>query len=81
MMNYLIGDSWLWSTAWFPPIVILLSIWTLFWKGLGLWHSARRSQPWWFVILLLVNMLGILEIIYIFAIAKIKPEDLFSKKA
>lgn len=57
----------------------LLLLWSLFWKGLALWHSARRAQPWWFVILLLVNTLGILEIIYLFAVAKVKTDKLFSK--
>ncbi|MFH0834587.1 MAG: DUF5652 family protein [Patescibacteria group bacterium] len=61
------------------PGLIILLIWSLFWKGLALWHSARKAQPWWFAILLVVNTAGILEIIYLFAIAKIKPEQLFKK--
>lgn len=60
-------------------VLVLLAVWSIFWKGLALWHSARRGQPWWFVILLVVNTLGILEIIYLFAVAKIKPSRLFKK--
>ena len=56
----------------FVPVVILLVLWSVFWKGLALWHSARRSQPWWFVIMLVVNTVGILEIIYLFGVAKLK---------
>jgi hypothetical protein len=62
------------------PAIILLIIWSGFWKGLALWHAGRRGQPWWFVILLVVNTAGILEIIYLFMIAKLKAEELFSKK-
>ena len=57
--------------------VLVLALWSLFWKGLGLWHSAQRKQPWWFVIMLVVNTAGILEIIYLFAVAKIKTDKLF----
>jgi hypothetical protein len=60
-------------------VLLLVILWSLFWKGLALWHSGRRGQPWWFVILLIVNTFGILEIIYLFAVLKLKPSKLFSK--
>ncbi len=65
------------------PILPLIFLWSVLWKGLALWHSSRRGQAWWFVIFLVVNTLGILEIIYLFAVAKLKFEQLFSndKKA
>ena len=50
--------------------VLVALIWTLPWKGYALWLAARNNQPWWFVIMLLVNTLAILEIIYIFAIGR-----------
>jgi hypothetical protein len=62
------------------PVIILLIVWSGFWKGLALWHAGRRGQPWWFIILLLVNTAGILEIIYLFLVAKLKAMELFSKK-
>ena len=65
--------------TWFFPLAVPLLLWSLFWKGLALWHSARRGEPWWFVALLLINTVGILEIIYLFGIAKIKPDHLFQK--
>lgn len=61
------------------PFMIPLLLWSLFWKGLALWHASRQNQPWWFVILLVVNTLGILEIIYLFAVLKIKFSKLFKK--
>lgn len=54
-------------------------VWSLFWKGLALWHSSQRKQPWWFVIMLIVNTMGILEIIYLFGVAKLKFSQLFRR--
>lgn len=64
----------------FGPLIVVLALWTIFWKGLALWHAGRRGQPWWFVIMLIVNTVGILEIIYLFGVAKLKWSELFSKK-
>ena len=57
--------------------LILVMAWSLVWKGLALWHSSKRNQPWWFLILLVVNTMGILEIIYLFGVAKLKFDQLF----
>jgi methionyl-tRNA synthetase len=59
------------SHAW---IILLLVIWLLPWKAIALWKSARRKDYVWFIILTLVNTVGLLEIIYIFLISKNKPE-------
>lgn len=61
------------------PVFILLAVWSLLWKGLALWHSAQKRQPWWFVILLFVNSAGLLELIYLFLVLKLKPAELFKK--
>ena len=51
-------------------VLVALAVWTLPWKGYALWTSARRGEKWWFVALLLVNSLAILEIVYIFFFSK-----------
>ncbi|PIT96951.1 hypothetical protein COT82_00400 [Candidatus Campbellbacteria bacterium CG10_big_fil_rev_8_21_14_0_10_35_52] len=51
-------------------LLIFAIMWVLPWKGYALWLSARKGQKWWFIILLVINTLAILEIIYIFLIAK-----------
>ncbi|MDD5489176.1 MAG: DUF5652 family protein [Candidatus Moranbacteria bacterium] len=51
-------------------ILLPLIVWTLFWKGMALWKSARRGEMIWFIVLLILNTLGILEIIYIFIVAR-----------
>lgn len=52
-----------------PAIAIILvavaALWTIVWKGFGLWHAARDGQKWWFLAFLIINDLGILEIIYL----------------
>lgn len=46
-------------------IIGLLVIWSIIWKGIALWYSARNSQKAWYVAMLIVNTAGILEIIYL----------------
>ena len=53
-----------------PFIIALVIIWSLIWKGLALWRSAGLRHKYWFIALFLINTLGILEIIYIFLVAK-----------
>jgi len=48
----------------------MLIIWTTVWKGLALWKSARLGSKWWFIALLIVNTMGILELLYLFIFSK-----------
>lgn len=58
----------------------LILLWTIFWKGFALWNAGKREARLWFVFLLILNTFGILEIIYIFFVLKLKPRDLFAGK-
>ncbi len=64
---------------------MILVVWSLTWKGMALWKSARHGHKVWFIVMLLINTLGILEIIYIFAVARRasqtvqKPEEPLQK--
>lgn len=53
-----------------PYILIPLLLWSLVWKGLALWRAARLGQKWWYIVLLPVNTLGILEILYLYIFSK-----------
>lgn len=53
-------------------VLILIIIWTLFWKGLALWHAVKRNNRKWFVAILILNTFGIIELIYLFFVIKIK---------
>ncbi len=61
--------------AFFAGIMFLLPLiiaWSLVWKGWSLWIAARAGSKVWFVVLLIVNTMGILEILYIFWLSKSK---------
>jgi Family of unknown function (DUF5652) len=51
-------------------VIVIVAIWSLIWKGLALWKSAREGSKPWFVILLIVNTVGILEILYLYVFSK-----------
>ena len=70
------------APTWLPFVgigFVLFVLWSIFWKGLALWHSGKRQQGWWFIILLIVNTGGLLEIFYLFGVLKLKFFQLFSK--
>jgi len=51
-------------------LFVVVLVWSLFWKGMALWKSAREGSKVWFVVMLIVNTLGILEILYIYVFSK-----------
>ncbi len=58
-----------------PMLVAAMVLWTLPWKGVALWRAAKNQQMSWFVVLLVVNTLAILEITYIFYFSTPKKHD------
>ena len=67
-----------------PVLLAVIMVWSLAWKLAGLWKSARKGSIIWFIIIGLVNTVGILEILYIFVFSEIKlnkkPEKKLKKK-
>jgi len=61
--------------AGFLTLIVLLSIWSVIWKGFALWKAARNSSKPWFIVLLVINTAGILEILYFFFFSKKKEEQ------
>ncbi|MCX6738077.1 MAG: DUF5652 family protein [Candidatus Parcubacteria bacterium] len=61
--QYLIQNQWL---------LFLIILWTLPWKGVALWRASRNNHKGWFIVLLVINTLAILEIVYIFFFSKKK---------
>lgn len=53
-----------------PQFYIPFLIWIIFWKGFALWKAASNRQLIWFVLLLILNTGGLLEIAYIFFLNK-----------
>lgn len=60
----------------------LAALWVIPWKGWALWLAAKNTHKWWFIALLVINTVAILDIIYIFAIGRPvlkKSEGLYDK--
>ena len=56
-----------------PPIMqYVLLAWSIAWKGIALWNASKNSQRNWFIAILVINTIGILEIVYLFGFAKKK---------
>jgi len=53
----------------------LLIAWTLFWKAWALWVAARKGSKAWYIAMLILNTVGILEILYIFIFSKKISDD------
>lgn len=54
----------------FLAMVILIAVWTLPWKAWALWKAGKNGSWKWFIALLVLNTLAILEILYIFVFSK-----------
>ena len=57
-------------------LLIVALVWVLPWKGYALWTAARMRNKGWFIALLLLNTFAILDIFFIFYIAKKTPKDI-----
>ncbi|MBP7820999.1 hypothetical protein KA043_02755 [Candidatus Saccharibacteria bacterium] len=57
-------------------LVLIFALWSIVWKGFGLWLSARKGDKTWFIAILIINSAGILEMFYIFLFSRRedKPE-------
>jgi methionyl-tRNA synthetase len=51
-------------------LLLAATLWSIPWKAWALWLAARRGDLWWFLIILIISTLGLLEMVYIFLIAK-----------
>lgn len=55
----------------FERFLLPAVLWSLLFKGFALWYAARRGEKGWFIALLVINILGLLEIFYLLFVAKI----------
>lgn len=49
----------------FSILVIVLGVWEAVWTLLGLWFAARQNQKIWFLLMGILQVVGIIEIIYL----------------
>ena len=53
------------NTIW-TVILGLLAVWDIVWRGLALWRAAQQRSRNWFIVLLVINSVGILPMIYLY---------------
>jgi hypothetical protein len=70
------------SVGFLTTIITFITIWIFVWKGLALWKAAIKKQKIIFVLLLIVNDFGLLELLYYFWLSKIgeNKKEIKSKK-
>ncbi|MCP6717939.1 MAG: DUF5652 family protein [Patescibacteria group bacterium] len=59
-----------------PWFLFLFLAWTMPWKAVAMWRASKNNHRRWFVVLLVLNTLAIVEIIYIFFFSKPKKIEL-----
>ena len=62
-----------------PWLILILQLWVIPWKGLALWVAANRKEKVWFIALLIIQTVGILEIIYLTFIVKYNFSSLIKR--
>lgn len=45
--------------------IFIVILWEVFWKGIGLWRSAKKGHLTWFIAILLINLFGVIPIFYL----------------
>jgi len=55
-----------------PILIYLVFLWSIVWKGFALWRGAKYGQRNWFIAILVLNTVGVLEIVYLFYFCKNK---------
>lgn len=51
-------------------LFVVAVMWSLVWKAIVFWKSARNNHPIWFIVFFVIHTLGILEILYLFLFSK-----------
>ncbi len=46
-------------------LIGVLAVWDLVWRGIALWQAGKNRQLTWFIVLLVINSVGVIPIIYL----------------
>jgi hypothetical protein len=57
-------------------LIAILVVWSILWKCYSVWTAAQNHSKKWFVVLVIFNTFGILDMIYVFGVAKKKWSDI-----
>jgi len=66
------NESWINQNWWW---ILILIIWSFVWKAFALWRSARKNDKVWFIVLSVLNTVGILEIFYLYYFSNIADKS------
>ncbi|MBP9802773.1 MAG: hypothetical protein KBD14_00475 [Candidatus Pacebacteria bacterium] len=51
-------------------VIVVLTIWSILWKCYSVWNAAKNGHKKWFIALIILNTIGILDMIYVFKVLK-----------
>lgn len=57
-------------------LIVIAVLWVLPWKGYALWTASKMGHKRWFIAIIILNTFAILDIFYLFYVAKKTPKDL-----
>ncbi len=57
------------------PIILVLTIFEFVMKLIAMWRAGRNNHLVWFILIGIINTVGILPIIYLLINRKKKPEE------
>jgi hypothetical protein len=60
--------------------IVAVAIWDLVWKLFAMWKAAKKKSVVWFVVLMLINSVGILPILYIYVFSEMKTKKGVGRK-
>jgi hypothetical protein len=72
------------SISWGIPLPILIFlivvlgiivIWDSIWKLNGMWKAAKKGSVVWFIVLAIINSVGILPILYVYIFSEMNSKD------
>ncbi len=70
------GLDWLQNVMQMNPAVFwLMFVWVTVWKGFALWKAGQKKSKNWFIAILVLNTVGILEILYLFVFSEWKKKE------
>ena len=57
-------------------VLLFLTFWELIWKGIALWYAAKRNEKKIYILLLILNTIGLFPIGYLIHIKWIEKKPL-----
>lgn len=62
-------------------LMFVFAILVVILKGYSLWYAAKRDDKWWFMAILVINTMGILELVYLIFFVQKWPKIYAKKKS